>query len=90
MSWYRKLPVVIEAKQLTHESFNEIWNWAESKPFVDPDGTTSGLSIYTKEGRTKADFGDFVIRGVKGEFYACKPDIFALTYEPAAAPEEWA
>ena len=42
------------------------------------------LLISTLEGQMRADVGDWVIRGVKGEFYPCKPDIFAATYEPVA------
>ncbi len=42
-----------------------------------------GLSIETLEGTMTANVGDWVIRGVKGELYPCKPDIFAATYEPA-------
>lgn len=80
---FRKRPVVIEAVQLTEDNGAEVWEWADSKPFYGPDGTVTGLSIYTLEGRMKADFGDWIIKGVQGEFYPCKPDIFELTYEPA-------
>ena len=79
---YRKRPVVIEAMQLTQENVGEVWAWADSKPFYGPGGALSGLSIFTLEGRMKADFGDWIIKGVKGEFYPCKPDIFTATYEP--------
>jgi hypothetical protein len=41
------------------------------------------LTIATLEGKMRADLGDWIIRGVQGEFYPCKPDIFAATYEPA-------
>lgn len=40
-----------------------------------------GLTIDTLEGRMKADIGDYIIKGINGEFYPCKPDIFAKTYE---------
>lgn len=81
---FRKKPVVIEAMLLTAETGPAVWEWADSKPYYEPDGTISGLSIYTLEGRMKADFGDWIIRGVKGEFYPCKPDIFEATYEQVA------
>jgi len=42
----------------------------------------SGIEIATLEGVMRADVGDWIIRGVAGEFYPCKPDIFAATYEP--------
>lgn len=45
-----------------------------------------GLEILTLEGKMTADVGDWIIRGVKGEFYPCKPDIFEATYEPAEEP----
>ena len=47
-----------------------------------------GLFIRTLEGEMRADAGDWIIRGVAGEFYPCKPEIFAATYEKASAPSE--
>lgn len=55
------------------ESFNTNARWR----FAGPD-----LFIQTLEGEMKANSGDWIIRGVKGEFYPCKPDIFTATYEP--------
>ena len=80
MPKYRKKPVEIEARQLTDAiaSNREIAEWcgAESWTF---DSTT--LHIKTLEGIMKASPGDFIIKGVQGEFYPCKPDIFEQTYE---------
>lgn len=45
-----------------------------------------GLDIKTLEGTMRADVGDWIIQGVKGELYPCKPDIFAATYEPVIEP----
>ena len=84
--FYRKKPVVIEARQLTPANGPELWEWADSKPYYGPDGQVEGLTIYTLEGNLKAEFGDWIIKGVKGEFYPCKPDIFEATYEPADPP----
>ncbi len=53
-----------------------------SARFHDEDGT---LHIHTLEGTMTAQRGDWIIRGVRGEFYPCKPDIFADTYEPVEA-----
>jgi hypothetical protein len=79
---FRKKPVVIEARQLTRESGREVWEWADSKPMYDREYNIIGLRIYTLEGNNmKADFGDWIIKGVQGEFYPCKPDIFDATYE---------
>lgn len=77
----RKKPVEVEAMQFTRGNGAAVWEWADSKPMYDPQGNVCGLRIYTLEGNMKADFGDWVIRGVKGEFYPCKPDIFEATYE---------
>lgn len=89
---YRKKPVVIEAFQMTPERresnadwpgwLHEAWNKEsseESSLFPTPGSQT--LSIHTLEGDHVVSFGDFIIRGVKGELYPCKPDIFAKTYE---------
>lgn len=80
---YRKKPVVIQAIAWTGA------NRAEIRAFMaDPDrnwiyGFHGGvLRINTLEGLMEAVPGDYVIRGIKGEFYACKPDIFVATYEP--------
>lgn len=83
----RKPPVEVEAMgPLTPENRDEIVAWcrgkAEEKPLSGPGrGLTQGVVIHTLEGDMAAAYGDFVIRGVKGEFYPCKPAIFAETYE---------
>ncbi len=87
---FRKKPVVIEAMQFTTNNeagspaMDAIVNWANQgrdKPNAWHNGTN--IFINTLEGEMRADVGDWIIRGVKGEFYPCKPDIFAATYEPA-------
>ncbi len=75
---FRKKPVVIEAVQFTGGNFVEIAEFAGSSNSAR-DGE---LYIYTLEGILKASPGDWIIKGVKGEFYPCKPDIFEATYEP--------
>lgn len=85
MGLYRKMPVVIEARQVTDDLRNhaEIAAWVESNggvallPFLEPH-----IVVRTLEGDMRAEIGDYVIRGVKGEMYPCKPDIFEATYEP--------
>jgi hypothetical protein len=74
---YRKKPIVIEAIQ-----FNG--NFDEIEEFVGGDAEFRGkeLTVATLEGPLHASPGDWIIKGVKGEFYPCKPDIFAQTYEP--------
>lgn len=99
MTKFRKKPVVIEAFQLTEETreSNATWpSWAheawnknhDEKGALFPVGPGFGktgreLQIYTLEGYHLVDLGDFIIRGVKGELYPCKPDIFEATYEAA-------
>ena len=84
MGMYRKKPVVIEAVQWHGANVAEIGefitvphtvHWEDKKPTV--------IVIPTLEGNMDASLGDWIIKGVKGEFYPCKPDIFAATYEPA-------
>ena len=78
---YRKRPVVVEAVQWTGN------NHAEMCEFIDPEVFEIiphvGLVIQTLEGDHHASPGDYIIKGVNGEFYPCKPDIFAKTYEAA-------
>lgn len=81
---YRKKPVVIEAIKFdgtltSLEAFNI--------PEVSQDFGSRTAQIYTLEGVMTAEPGDWIIKGVKGEFYPCKPDIFAATYEDVAARE---
>ncbi|KAB1647480.1 hypothetical protein F8O06_02770 [Pseudoclavibacter sp. CFCC 14310] len=86
---YRKRPIEIEAMQLTRQNISDVLAWADSAaeawlgPGRDILQDVDGLSIFTLEGEMFADFGDYVIKGVNGEFYPCKPDIFAKTYDPA-------
>jgi hypothetical protein len=79
MGKYRKKPVVIEAVQWTGDNHEEISAFC---PDAKWDVRKELLSIGTLEGPLVASKQDFIIRGVKGEFYPCKPDIFAKTYEP--------
>ncbi len=77
MAKYRKKPVVIEAIQFTG-------NFDEIEAFVggDAEFRDGKLLVATLEGPLWASPEDWIIKGVKGEFYPCKPDIFEQTYEP--------
>lgn len=88
MAKYRKKPVVIEAFQL-HPNDDQtrqlpppwlIQALVDKGVVMEADGSAN---IITLEGTMTGDVGDWIIRGVKGELYPCKPDIFAATYEPA-------
>ena len=80
---YRKKPVVVEAIQYDGENVPQIVEWmalAESE--ITFQLQYNALAIETLEGIMCAGVGDWIIKGVKGEFYPCKPDIFDATYEP--------
>lgn len=89
---YRKKPVVIEAFQMTKERRRDNSEWPEWLNYAwnCADGETGGvwcidggeeLFCGTLEGQHEISFGDYIIKGVKGEIYPCKPDIFEMTYE---------
>lgn len=76
---YRKKPVVVDAMQLREDTkFTDIAKFVGKDIRVD----INRIYIDTLEGVMTASIGDWIIRGVKGEVYPCKPDIFAQTYEP--------
>ena len=95
---FRKKPVVISAIQWTGENLVDVIHFTDGRP---PNNKSShagmmwdqyvdlvrkdGLKIFTMEGKMDASIGDWIIKGVKGEHYPCKPEIFALTYEDASA-----
>jgi hypothetical protein len=79
MPKFRKKPVVIEAIQYTGQlSVHAIMDMNGTRGV---NNSEDGLFITTLEGTMKADRGDWVIKGVAGEIYPCKPDIFEATYE---------
>lgn len=93
MGQYRKKPVVIDAIKLENR-YESIYNAVEfvysigmETSVIGANATVrdvqerEGLDIVTLEGTMKASFGDWIIKGIKGEFYPCKPDIFEATYE---------
>jgi len=82
MPKFRKKPVIIEAVQFTGQNIDEIYALDGWSPITPPKITNDGtLKIATLEGEMTAQKGDWIIRGVKGELYPCKPDIFEETYE---------
>lgn len=81
MAKFRKKPVVIEAFQFrSGEQDNSVAGDVIAGNVRYPED--GSMLIRTLEGEMRADPGDWIIRGVKGELYPCKPDIFAATYEP--------
>lgn len=89
---FRKKPVEIEAMRFLavpkgidgKYDAGTLLKWLEkNKVNFDFYGGSAEIKIHTLEGIMTASLGDWIIKGVKGEFYPCKPDIFELTYEPA-------
>ena len=78
---YRKKPVIIEAMQFTDETKDQVHTWVTCNTSADFENKRPVLKIQTLEGVMTASIGDFIIKGVNGEFYPCKPDIFEKTYE---------
>jgi hypothetical protein len=82
---FRKKPVIIEAMQWCGDNFQELEEFGSQRHIIsNPDRT---LTIETLEGNHTAQKGDWIIRGVQGEVYPCKPDIFKQTYEEVAETE---
>ena len=86
---FRKKPVIVDAIQWTGDNLKEVigftgrhpsakkWTW----DIFEHNVKAEGLKIFTLEGPLMASVGDWIIQGVHGEFYPCKPDIFHATYE---------
>lgn len=81
MPFFRKKPVVIEAVKLTPENAVTLAIWCNGV-----NVPISRVCIPTLEGTMNANPGDYIIKGVRGEFYPCKPEIFEETYEQCEAP----
>ena len=91
MPKYRKKPVVVEAVRWTGSNLEEIRNFVgsdlieECVELFDIKRTLKemlvDIAIDTLEGTMRVDYGDYIIKGVQGELYPCKPDIFLATYE---------
>lgn len=81
---YRKKPVVIEAMRYTVESCRSLHDWMGLEHADHDLDCQMGIAIDTLEGQMIASVGDWIIQGVQGEFYPCKPDIFEQTYEAVA------
>jgi hypothetical protein len=91
---YTKKPVTIEAMQVTDDSKQDVAAWIIDgggdvevmSPYIMRQGgieTTHAFQVKTLEGFMWAKYGDYIIKGIQGEFYPCKPDIFADSYTAA-------
>ena len=88
MPFFKKKPVVIEARQIGNDYDEDLTTlaWCGGR-WVEPleMSPTAQFIIDTLEGPMTANSGDFIIKGLAGEFYPCKPEIFAESYEPVNA-----
>lgn len=89
MPTFRKKPVEIEAFKLGtdpmpdwYKCSADVHHVINDQDLSDPLGQFDHAIIKTLEGDHRANVGDYIIKGVKGELYPCKPDIFEMTYEP--------
>lgn len=82
---YCKKPITIEAIQWTGDNLEEVEKFTKNSPtgrtVLPHPYNEECLLIVTLEGEMRADKNDYIIKGVQGEFYPCKPDIFEATYE---------
>ena len=81
MAKYRKKPVVVDAIQITDATFDAPHPNSEHIPGVIYDPVERCVFIPTLEGTMRGNLGDWIITGVNGEHYSCKPDIFEKTHE---------
>lgn len=86
---YRKKPVAVQAIRLAKpgEDNQRVADLFDFLSGAEWEISAAGIHIKTLEGEMRADPGDWIIRGVAGEFYPCKPDIFAATYDPVEATD---
>ena len=86
---FRKRPIEIEAVRV-EKPWKAVLEFCPVAQTITSGGgcRVAFFVIPTLEGNRRADIGDWIIKGVKGEFYPCKPDIFALTYEPVEERSE--
>ena len=83
MAKYRKKPVVVEAMQRGGSNTGPLLDWCTDLAYyIDKVSLAPFLKVVTLEGVMRADIDDWIVKGIKGEFYPVKPDIFAATYEP--------
>ena len=91
MSEYRKKPVVVQAVQWRGNLSDIVSLFGgSSQQEVEQNLGDPALLIPTLEGTMRAEVNDWIIRGIKGELYPCKPDIFEATYEPVIPTSEMA
>jgi len=82
---YKKVPIVVNAIQFTNENKNSVYKFLQTiraNVYHKGDENSPQLIIPTLEGEMTASIGDYIIQGINGELYPCKPEIFDKTYIP--------
>jgi hypothetical protein len=82
MPFYRKKPISVEAHQFTGDNFSELQDWSNDLVALS-DYNEDVICVHTLEGPVWGEKGDYVVKGVRGEFYICQEAIFEETYEPS-------
>ena len=88
VKFYRKKPVIIQAVHLTDDNAEQVAEWCRGRLDSAYGGFCAAVTIKTEEGSMLAMSGDWIIKGIKGEFYPCKPDIFEATYSEFGVASE--
>ena len=86
---YKKKPVVIEAIKYEKKHIARALDFCNNNENLQYNTEDNEYYIHTLEGDMKVSDGDYIIKGINGEFYPCKPDIFEKTYEKLFEVEEW-
>lgn len=89
MAQFRKRPVVVHAHRIGDDGWpDEIWDGVNRNQIIlhldrvgHPKHTVGHVDVFTLHGVTRAEVGDWIVRGENGDFWPCKPDIFEKTYE---------
>lgn len=81
MPYYRKKLISVEARQFTGDNFLELQYWGNDFVMLS-DYNEDTFCVHTLEGPVWGEKGDYIVKGVRGEFYICRKDIFEETYEP--------
>lgn len=82
MPYYRKKPIPVEARQFTGDNFQELQYW-DNDFIALSDYNEDTICVHTLEGPVWGEKGDYIVKGVRGEFYICQKDLFEETYEPS-------
>lgn len=83
LQYFKRGWFTVPAVQLTRENLTAVFEWADSKPFIEPDQSCSGLTVFEPTGRQKANFGDWIYRTPSGDFRTRDDAEFRSLFQPA-------